>query len=173
MIELTDGNLLKADAEAIVNTVNTDGYMGKGIALQFKQAFPANFAAYVRACAHGEVQIGRMFVYTTETPYNPRYIVNFPTKAHWRGKSRLSYVEQGLVALIDEVKARKIQSIAVPPLGCGLGGLDWAVVRPMIEQAFAGIPDVHVLLYAPTGTPDAASMPIGTTRQPRALSSSS
>lgn len=166
MIELIHGNLLKADAEALVNTVNTDGYMGKGIALQFKQAFPANFAAYERACAHDEVQIGRMFVYETGTLHNPRYIINFPTKAHWRGKSRLAYVEQGLVALIDEVKQRGIQSIAVPPLGCGLGGLDWAVVRPLIEQAFAATPNVHVLLYAPTGTPNAESMPIGTARQP-------
>lgn len=166
MIELTHGNLLKADAEALVNTVNTDGYMGKGIALQFKQAFPANFAAYQCACTHGEVQIGRMFVYETDAFYNPRYIINFPTKAHWRGKSRLSYVEQGLVALIDEVKRRSIKSIAVPPLGCGLGGLDWAVVRPLIEQAFAATPDIHVLLYAPTGTPAAQTMPVGTERQP-------
>lgn len=166
MIELIHGNLLKADAEALVNTVNTDGYMGKGIALQFKQAFPANFAAYERACAHDEVQIGQMFVYETGTLYNPRYIINFPTKAHWRSKSRLSYIEQGLVALIDEVKQRGIQSIAVPPLGCGLGGLDWAIVRPLIEQTFAAMPDVHVLLYAPEGTPDAQTMPIGTERQP-------
>jgi O-acetyl-ADP-ribose deacetylase (regulator of RNase III) len=173
MIELTHGNLLKADAEALVNTVNTAGYMGKGIALQFKQAFPANFAAYQRACTHGDIQIGRMFVYETGALYHPRYIINFPPKAHWRGKSQLAYVEQGLVALIDEVKQRGVQSIAVPPLGCGLGGLDWAVVRPLIEQAFAPLPAVHVLLYAPAGTPDAESMPIGTTRQlltpPRAL----
>lgn len=164
MIELTHGNLLKANAEALINTVNTDGYMGKGIALQFRQTFPANFVAYELACDSGEVQIGRMFVFETGTLYNPRYIINFPTKAHWRGKSRLSYVEQGLVALIDEVKARKIQSIAVPALGCGLGGLDWEVVRPLIEQAFAVVPDIHVLLYTPTGTSDAASKPVVTTR---------
>jgi O-acetyl-ADP-ribose deacetylase (regulator of RNase III) len=165
MIELTQGNLLKADVEALVNTVNTVGYMGKGIALQFKQAFPGNFAAYARACAHGEVKIGRMFIYETGTLYNPRYIINFPTKAHWRGKSQLAYIEQGLVALIDEVKQRGIKSIAVPPLGCGLGGLDWAIVRPLIEQAFAATPDVHILLYSPEGAPDAQSMPIGTIRQ--------
>lgn len=165
MIELTQGNLLKADVEALVNTVNTVGYMGKGIALQFKQAFPANFAAYQRACAHNEVQIGQMFVHKTGAFYNPRYIINFPTKADWREKSRLAYIEQGLVALIAEVKQRGIKSIAVPPLGCGLGGLDWAVVRPLIEQTFATTPDVHVLLYAPEGTPDAQSMPIGTERQ--------
>lgn len=164
MIELTQGNLLKADAEALVNTVNTVGYMGKGIALQFKQAFPANFAAYQRACAHGEVQIGQMFVYATETLYNPRYIINFPTKAHWRGKSQLDYIEQGLAALMVEVKQRGIKSIAVPPLGCGLGGLDWDVVRPLIEQAFVVAPDVHVLLYAPEGAPNAQTMPVGTQR---------
>lgn len=166
MIELTQGNLLKADVEALVNTVNTVGYMGKGIALQFKQAFPANFAAYERACIHNEVKIGQMFVYETGALYNPRYIINFPTKEHWRGKSRLGYIEQGLAALIIEVKHRSIRSIAVPPLGCGLGGLDWAVVRPLIEQAFATTPDVHVLLYTPEGAPTAESMPIGTERQP-------
>ncbi len=164
MIELTQGNLLRADAEALVNTVNTVGYMGKGIALQFKQAFPENFDAYRRACERDEVQTGKMFVYETAALYNPHYIINFPTKQHWRGKSKLAYVEQGLIALIDEVKQRGIQSIAVPPLGCGLGGLAWDIVRPLIEDAFASIPNVRVLLFAPQNAPDAHTMPVATKR---------
>jgi O-acetyl-ADP-ribose deacetylase (regulator of RNase III) len=122
MIELVRGNLLTADAEALVNTANTVGYMGKGIALQFKQAFPANFAAYAKACSRGEVAIGRMFVFDTGNLVNPRYIVNFSTKRHWRNKSMLSDIEAGLIALVEEVRTRQIRSIAIPPLGCGLGG---------------------------------------------------
>jgi len=164
MIELTQGNLLKADAEALVNTVNTVGYMGKGIALQFKQAFPANFEAYRRACEQGEVKVGEMFISATGTLYNPHYIINFPTKEHWRGKSKLSYIEQGLAALIGEVKQRGIRSVAVPPLGCGLGGLEWVVVRPLIEEAFAAVPEVRVLLFTPDGAPAAHTMPVRTKR---------
>lgn len=164
MIEYARGNLLKADVEALVNTVNCIGYMGKGIALQFKQAFPENFKAYERACKSREVQPGRMFVHATGMMFNPRYIINFPTKRHWRGGSHLEDIASGLKALIAEVSSRGINSIAVPPLGCGNGGLDWDVVRPMIEDAFADLPNVKVLLFAPQGPPAAASMPVGTTR---------
>jgi O-acetyl-ADP-ribose deacetylase (regulator of RNase III) len=164
MIEYAKGNLLKADVEVLVNTVNCVGFMGKGIALQFKQAFPDNFKAYQRACTAHEVQPGRMFVFATGAMFNPRYIINFPTKRHWRGGSRLEDIESGLKALIEEVKALGITSIAVPPLGCGNGGLDWNVVRPMIECAFADLSDVKVLLYAPEGPPAAASMPVATSR---------
>lgn len=162
MIKVTQGNILKADAEALVNTVNCVGFMGKGIALQFKQAFPANFTAYQKACKADEVQPGRMFVHATGNMFNPKYIINFPTKRHWRGRSRLEDIKAGLTALIEEVKKLKICSIAVPPLGCGLGGLDWNTVRPLIEESFNKLPDVHVLLFAPTGTPDARTMPIRT-----------
>ncbi len=164
MIEQAQGNLLTADAEALVNTVNCVGYMGKGIALQFKQAFPDNLKAYEKACRAHEVQPGRMFIFETGSMVNPRYIINFPTKRHWRGKSRVEDIESGLKALMDDVKRLGIRSIAVPPLGSGLGGLDWNVVRPMIRQAFAALPDVRVLLYAPQGAPAAKDMPVRTAR---------
>lgn len=164
MIEHAKGNLLAADAEALVNTVNCVGYMGKGIALQFKQAFPANFKAYEKACHAHEVKPGRMFIFETGSMVNPRYIINFPTKRHWRGKSRIEDIESGLKALIADVKRLGIRSIAVPPLGSGLGGLDWNVVRPMIEKAFAELPDVRVLLFSPQGAPPAKEMPVRTER---------
>lgn len=164
MVELTEGNLLTANVEALVNTVNCIGYMGKGIALQFKQAFPDNFEAYQKACRAHEVQIGRMFVFKTGSMYNPKYIINFPTKGHWREKSRLTAIKTGLKTLIEAVKRLSIRSIAVPPLGCGLGGLKWQQVRPLIEEAFKEVPEVQILLYAPVGTPDAKEMPVGTKR---------
>ena len=162
MIELVQGNLLEADAEALVNTVNCVGLMGKGIALQFKQAFPDNFKVYRSACDRGEVVPGRMLVVPTGNCVGPRWIINFPTKRHYRHGSRLDDIRSGLVALVDEVERRMIASIAVPPLGCGNGGLDWAVVRPLIVAAFAPLPGVQVLLFAPTGAPEATTMPVKT-----------
>lgn len=164
MIDLVRGNLLEADAEALVNTVNTVGVMGKGIALQFKQAFPENFQRYQRACRAGEVQPGQMFVVPTGSMVNPRYIINFPTKRHWKGKARLEDIRTGLVALIEEVRRLGIHSIAVPPLGCGNGGLKWSQVRPLIEAAFAAVPEVRVLLYEPDGAPAVDAMPVATSR---------
>lgn len=164
MIELSQGNLLKADIEALVNTVNCVGFMGKGIALQFKQAFPKNNAEYERACAAGDVKPGRMLIHDNGGLVNPRFIINFPTKRDWRGKSKIEDIAAGLSALIAEVRRLGIRSIAVPPLGCGLGGLDWRVVRPMIEQSFAALPDVHVNLFEPVGPPQAKSMPVRTQR---------
>ncbi len=164
MIELVRGNLLEAEAEALVNTVNCIGYMGKGIALQFKKAFPENFKAYEKACKAGEVRPGQMLVYETSLMTGPIYIVNFPTKRHWRDRSLLEDIASGLTALVAEVSRLGIKSLAVPPLGCGNGGLEWSVVKPMIEKAFAGLADVHVLLYEPVGPPDASSMPVRTPR---------
>jgi O-acetyl-ADP-ribose deacetylase (regulator of RNase III) len=164
MIKTARGNLLQADAEALVNTVNCVGYMGKGIALQFKQAFPANFKAYQAACRAGSVVPGKMFIFDINGLVNPRYIINFPTKRHWRGKSRLEDIANGLTALVADVKRLGIRSLAVPPLGCGLGGLDWRDVRPMIEQAFAAEPEVNLLLFEPTGAPAAKDMPVRTKR---------
>jgi O-acetyl-ADP-ribose deacetylase (regulator of RNase III) len=135
MIEDGAGNLLEADVEALVNTVNTVGYMGKGIALQFKQAYPENFAAYAQAVRRGEVQPGRMLVVPTGFVTNPRYIINFPTKRHWRGQSRMEDIEAGLEALVFEIKRLELRSIAIPPLGCGNGGLDWADVKPRVVRA--------------------------------------
>lgn len=143
------GDLLQADAEALVNPVNCVGVMGKGLALQFKRAHAANFRAYAAACANGVVVPGTMFVHDCGEGMLPRFIINFPTKRHWRDRSRLGDVEQGLVALAVEVARLGIRSLAVPPLGCGLGGLDWKVVLPMVIQALGDLPGVTVLLYEP------------------------
>ncbi len=153
MIEFTKGDLLAADVEALVNTVNCVGIMGRGVALQFKNQFPANFKAYEAACRREEVQPGRMFVFETGALTNPKFIINFPTKRHWRGKSRMEDIESGLKALVDEIRNRGIKSIALPPLGSGLGGLIWSDVRPRIESALRGSKDLHVMLFEPNGTP--------------------
>ncbi len=158
MIEYKSGDILREDAEALVNTVNCVGVMGRGIALQFKNAFPENYKAYVAACRKEEVQPGRMFVFETGQLTNPRYIINFPTKRHWRGKSRLEDIEAGLKALVDTIREYKIHSIAIPPLGSGLGGLDWSEVRPHIEAALKPLTDVYVLLYEPQGSPTTEKM---------------
>lgn len=151
MIERVKGNLLAADAEALVNAVNTVGVMGKGLALQFKEAFPENFTAYQRECKAGRMVPGRMFIFESPASPGPKYLINFPTKRHWRNPSRYEDIETGLVDLVAQVRKRGIRSLAVPPLGCGLGGLDWERVRPMIERAFQDLGDVRVLLFEPTG----------------------
>ena len=158
MIEITSGDILKDQAEAIVNTVNCVGVMGRGIALQFKNAWPENFKAYAAACTRQEVQPGRMFVFETGQLTNPRFIVNFPTKRHWRGASRMEDIESGLTALVAEIQARGIRSIAVPPLGSGLGGLDWEEVRPLIEKHLAPVEGLSVRIYEPKGAPQADKM---------------
>ena len=158
MIELTTGDILKDDSEAIVNTVNCVGIMGRGIALQFKNAWPENFKAYRLACKREEVQPGRMFVFDTEQLTSPRYIINFPTKRHWRGKSRMQDIDSGLSALVAEIQQRGIRSIAIPPLGSGLGGLQWRDVLPRIEDAMQALPDVRVRIYEPNGAPQADKM---------------
>jgi O-acetyl-ADP-ribose deacetylase (regulator of RNase III) len=158
MITFAKGDILKANAEALVNTVNCIGIMGRGIALQFKNAFPANFKAYAAACKREEVQPGQMFVHETGTMTNPKWIINFPTKRHWRGKSRIEDIESGLTALAEEIRRLHIRSIAIPPLGSGLGGLDWAWVRRLIESALGSLQDVDVRVYEPSGAPDAEVM---------------
>jgi O-acetyl-ADP-ribose deacetylase (regulator of RNase III) len=163
MVEETKGNLLEADVEALVNTVNTVGVMGKGVALQFKQAFPDNFRAYEAACRRGDVKVGRMFVFHRSTFHNPKVIINFPTKRHWRGKSQVEYIDRGLRDLVRVIKAENIKSVALPPLGCGSGGLDWNEVRPRIESAFDQLPDVRALLYVPEVAPPADQMKVATT----------
>ena len=158
MIKFTTGDILVADVEALVNSVNCVGIMGRGIALQFKNAFPGNFKAYEAACARQAVQPGRMFVFETGTMTNPKYIINFPTKRHWRGKSRMDDIETGLKALVGEIETRNIRSIALPPLGSGLGGLRWADVRTRIEAALRDLNGVEVLVYEPNGAPDVQTM---------------
>lgn len=166
MIEEGHGNLLTADVEAVVNTVNTVGVMGKGIALQFKRAYPANYAAYRAACERGEVQLGQTFVFDTSIKGPRRYVINFPTKGHWKSGSRMADIESGLDDLVRVVTERGITSVAVPALGCGNGGLDWAQVRPLIEAASARMPGVRVMVFAPAGAPAAESMPNATPRPP-------
>ena len=158
MICFKSGDILAEDAEVLVNTVNCVGVMGRGIALQFKKAFPGNFRVYAEACERGEVRPGRMFVFETGTLTNPRYIVNFPTKRHWRGNSRIEDIDAGLKDLARVVRERGIRSIAVPPLGSGLGGLEWSDVRPRVEKALRGFNNLDVVIFEPRGATEAESM---------------
>ena len=158
MIAYKKGDIIAEDAEALVNTVNCVGIMGRGIALQFKNAFPENFKAYEAACRRAEVQPGRMFVFATQQLTNPRYIINFPTKRHWRGKSRLSDIDAGLDSLVGEIRTRGIRSIAIPPLGTGLGGLSWLDVRPKIEAAIRALPELKAIVFVPNGAPEVGNM---------------
>ena len=164
MIHAAHGNLLKAPVEALVNTVNTEGVMGKGIALQFKRAYPEMFKAYVSACKAGQVRLGEMWVWQTGALDGPRLVVNFPTKGHWKSRSRLADIESGLADLVGVIDRFNVRSIAVPPLGCGNGGLTWNVVRPIIEASLAPLVGVDVQLYAPDGAPPAAEMATATER---------
>jgi O-acetyl-ADP-ribose deacetylase (regulator of RNase III) len=164
MIEEGRGNLLTADVEALVNTVNTVGVMGKGIALQFKRAYPANFRAYREACARGDVRIGSVWTFDTGVLGPRRFVLNFPTKRHWRDGSRLDDIAAGLGSLVEVVNEHGIKSIAIPALGCGNGGLDWADVRPLIEQACERMNDVRAVIFPPEGAPEPAAMPNATPR---------
>lgn len=150
MIRFTRGNLLEAEVQALVNTVNTVGVMGKGIALMFKEAFPANYREYAAACKRGEVRIGRMFVTEHARLTGPRWIINFPTKEHWRTRTRIEWIEDGLEDLRRVIEDKEIGSIAVPPLGCGQGGRSWSEVRPMIVEALEDLPQVEVIVYEPS-----------------------
>lgn len=149
MLELKQGNLLKEDAEVLVNAVNCVGVMGKGIALQFKQAFPENFQQYKKACDAKELQPGRMFTVPTGKLFTPKYIINFPTKSHWKSQSKIEDIHTGLKALVLEVQQLGITSIAIPALGCGNGGLDWVEVKHLIESAFAELPEVRAIIFEP------------------------
>ncbi len=177
MIEYRTGDILTAEVEAFVNSVNCVGVMGRGIALEFKKAYPENFKAYANACDLEEIKPGRMFVFDLRAPTpvdeesggvlqqgslldsgddregDLRYIVNFPTKRHWRGKSRIEDIESGLEALALEIKGRNIRSIALPALGCGLGGLDWGEVRGYIESRLRELKDVKIIVFEPGTAP--------------------
>lgn len=165
MINYAEGNLLKANTEALVNTVNCVGVMGKGIALQFKQAYPANFKLYEKACKEDNVKLGQMLIVEIGQTKNPRYIINFPTKQHWKAKSRLSDIESGLKALVDEIKQRKIKSVALPALGCGNGGLEWNEVKPLIEKAFESLVDVEFIIFPPATGPKSNEMSVNTAKE--------
>jgi len=155
MITEVAGNLLDADVDALVNTVNTVGVMGKGLALQFRRAYPAMFDDYQRAATAGQLHLGQMHVWRTGAVTGPAYVINFPTKGHWRSRSRIDDIDRGLTDLARVIRDLGIHSIAVPPLGCGNGGLDWTQVEPRIRATLAGLDDVRILLYPPGRTPSA------------------
>lgn len=146
----TSGSIFDERVDALVNPVNCVGAMGAGLALQFKRAFPANYRAYAAACRNGGVKTGEMFVFETGAMF-PAHIINFPTENHYRDKSRVEYIESGLAALAGEIERRAIESVAIPALGCGLGGLDWAEVRPLIVGAFEGMKEVEAVVFGPQG----------------------
>ncbi len=159
MIEYKTGDIFTVEAEAIVNTVNCVGVMGRGIALQFKKKYPHNFKVYAEACKHKEVAPGKMFVYETGKVVGPKHIINFPTKRHWRGKSQIGDIETGLVDLARVIKEKNIESVALPPLGCGLGGLPWLEVKKRIECLLAAeLNDVQIIVFEPNGAPSSEKM---------------
>ena len=161
MIHFQKGNLLEAPADALVNTVNTVGVMGKGIALMFKEAFPENFRAYEEAWKRGELHVGQMFVTESSRLEGPKWIINFPTKKHWRQPAKLEWITEGLADLRRVIAEKRIRSIALPPLGCGNGGLDWADVRPVIERELSPLRDVDVLVFEPTAKYQNVAKPAG------------
>lgn len=149
MIEFKTGDIFESDAEALVNTINCVGIMGRGLALQFKNRYPENFRAYQQACKQEIVKPGKMFVFETEQLVSPKWIINFPTKRHWREKSCIEYIENGLTDLLNVIQEKNIHSIAIPPLGAGLGGLNWEQVRLRIEKALGHIKNVKIFVYEP------------------------
>ncbi len=163
MIELTQGNIITADAEALVNSVNCVGVMGKGVALQFRKAFPDNYKRYRRACDERRMVLGEVLVTETGSLVNPKFIMNFPTKGHWRGDSRLEDIRVGLGSLANALRQRGIASVAVPPLGCGNGGLDWEAVRPVVVEGLADL-TTKVILFEPGYVPEAGEQVVRTKR---------
>lgn len=149
MITFTRGNIFHSDAEAIVNTVNTVGASGKGLALTFKRLYPFNEVIYRKACESGKVRIGKMLMTTTDSCLNTKWIVNFPTKEHFRNPSKIEWIEEGLKDLRKVIINYEIKSIAIPALGAGLGGLDWEEVKSAIEDALIDLEGVNILVYEP------------------------
>lgn len=170
MIIYKTGNILEEDVEAIVNTVNCVGVMGRGIALQFRKAFPDNYKAYAAACRKQEVKPGKLFIYETKQLKNPQLIINFPTKRHWKEKSHMEDIILGLEALVEEIKIRKIKSIAIPPLGSGLGGLEWGEVRKRITSSLEHMNEVDVIVFEPFGSLSEGSQLVGTDQPVRMTS---
>lgn len=143
------GNIFESNTEAITNTVNTYGVMGKGLALAFRKTYPENYVAYRKAFDADELRVGKMFVFETNQMF-PKIIINFPTKKHWRNKSEMIYVEEGLDYLIDVIQKYEIKSISIPPLGCGLGGLQWSEVKALIVSKLSHLSDsVDIVIYEP------------------------
>tara|TARA_R110000787_G_scaffold284415_1_gene398098 strand:- start:23682 stop:24719 length:1038 start_codon:yes stop_codon:yes gene_type:complete len=156
-ISFKKGNMFDEPVQAVVNTVNCVGVMGKGVALEFKNRWPANFKAYKKLCDSDGLKPGQMFIFDTKELFaseGPRYLINFPTKAHWRSKSKISYVEDGLDALAKTIQSYGIKSVAIPPLGCGNGGLDWAEVKPLIVSKLSQIEGIDIIVFAPKEADD-------------------
>ena len=149
MLKYIKGNIFESDAQALVNTVNTEGVMGKGLALQFQERFPENYKIYREVCMRGGLKVGQVLVTDYTDLTGTRYIINFPTKSSWRKPSSYSYIEEGLAALKKELTARNISSVAIPPLGSRNGGLDWNRVKPMIESSLGDI-DCEIIIYEPS-----------------------
>ncbi len=149
MIKFVKGNIFNSNAEALVNPVNTVGVMGKGLALQFKMKFPKNFELYKKACKEGKITIGKMFVTQTNILTNPKWIINFPTKKHWKYPSNYKFIEEGLDDLIEVIKKLNIKSIAIPALGSGLGELEWIKVKKIIENKLKSLNNVEILVFEP------------------------
>jgi O-acetyl-ADP-ribose deacetylase (regulator of RNase III)/uncharacterized protein YwgA len=166
MITYQQGNILHDQSDAIINTVNTVGVMGKGLALQFKKAFPDNFKEYKKACDDKSMVTGKVLPVSLNSMSPPFFIINFPTKAHWKGKSTLEYIEQGLNSLKIEVERLNLKSIAIPALGSGLGGLPWQEVEQLIQNSLAELPDVNWQLYPPQQAPTAEAM-LNNTKRPK------
>jgi len=162
MVNYISGNILRDKSEAIVNTVNCVGVMGKGLALQFKKAFPENFKQYKTACNKKQIKIGQMYITNFGDMLDKKYIINFPTKNHWRGKSKYEYIESGLDDLINKIHDYNIKSIAIPPLGSGLGGLDWNIIKKMILDKLSPIHDLELNIYEPNNNINAKNIIINT-----------
>ena len=158
MITIKTGDILREQTDALINTVNCVGVMGRGIALQFKKHFPNNFKDYKLACDRNEVRPGKIFIHETGELY-PRYIFNFPTKRHWRGESKIEDIEAGMISLTNEIRHLKISSIAIPPLGSGLGGLEWNDVLPIIKKHLSTVTDVDVTIFEPSSISDQKAPP--------------
>ncbi|MDE6730834.1 MAG: macro domain-containing protein [Oscillospiraceae bacterium] len=147
MFHFVTGDLLQSDAYALVNTVNCEGYMGKGIAYQFKLRFPEMNTAYVKKCKGGELVPGTLHCYETEN----HLIINFPTKNKWREKSRIEYISSGLEELVNQIQSRQISSIAIPPLGSGNGGLNWSEVKKLMLAKLKSIEKTtEIYIYEPS-----------------------
>lgn len=158
MIRYMRGDILAAQTEALVNTVNCVGVMGKGVALQFKKAFPDNFKEYAKACHYGDVVPGKMFIFENKELCGPRYIINFPTKRHWKGKSKIEDIDSGLKSLASDIERLNIKSIAIPPLGSGLGGLSWGIVQPLVERRLSGLHNTEIDVFEPGFNPRPEAM---------------
>lgn len=149
MITFKTGNILESHTEALVNTVNTVGVMGKGIALAFKKTFPIAMEQYLQAIKEGSIKIGSVQVVKTNSIL-PKYIINFPTKQHWRYPSKVEYIDKGLIDLVSKISEYKIQSISVPPLGCGNGKLEWSIIKPLMINHFESISKhVNIIIFEP------------------------